>query len=52
LLLIFESEFYLFAYADLIVVYMDDKIDDFKNICGNKKRATKLFLHNLTALII
>jgi hypothetical protein len=47
-----KLKFYLFAYADLIVVYMDDKIVDFKTLCGNKKRATKLFLHNLIALII
>jgi hypothetical protein len=52
LLLIYEIEVLLFAYADPIVVYMDDKIVDFKNLCGNKKRATKLFLHNLIALII
>jgi len=38
-----KLKFCLFAYADPIVVYMDDKIVDFKNLCGNKKRATKLF---------
>jgi hypothetical protein len=38
-----KLKFCLFAYADLIVVYMDDKIVDFKNICGNKKELPSYF---------
>jgi hypothetical protein len=38
-----KLKFCLFAYADLIVVYMDDKIVDLKNLCGNKKSYQVIF---------
>jgi hypothetical protein len=38
-----KLKFSLFACADLIVVYMDDKIADLKNLCGNKKELPSYF---------